>query len=268
MVVSIGDMGFCRLPFTPEVGISDLFNLPMYEQTLTALRECIEDRLCAALVAPAGTGKTVLIRRLLAALPETRYRARYIKVTGLSKRDFCREICMAVDVPSRGSFPGLMRTLGEHFESVSNDHAMRPVVVVDEAHELRPDVLAMLRILTNFNLDSRLVLSLVLAGQPPLREMLRREDQVAILHRLAHLDTLRLLSRDELALYIRHRCSIAGAPKEPFDADAIALIFELSRGNMRATDRIARKAVRMACAAGDTVVTTGHITEARKYLWT
>jgi len=268
MTISIGEMGFFKLPFTPEVEISDLFNLPMFDETLAGMRECIEDRLCTALAAPAGTGKTVLMRRLQAALPEARYRVRYVKMAGLSKRDFCREICMAVGVPPRGSFPGLMRTLDEHFESVSNDHAMRPVLVIDEAHEMKLDVLAMLRILTNFHLDSRLVLSLVLAGQPPLREMLRREDQVAILHRLSHVDTLRLLSRDELALYIRHRCSIAGAAKEPFDADAIALIFELSRGNMRATDRIARKAVRTACAAGSTVITTGHITEARKYLWT
>ncbi len=268
MTISIGEMGFCKLPFTPEVDISDLFNLPMFDDTLADLLACIENRLCSALVAPAGTGKSVVLRRLQAALPEARYRVRCVKVTGLSKRDFCREICMAVGVPPRGSFPGLMRALDEHFESVCNDHAMRPVLVIDEAHELRVDVLAMLRILTNFHLDSRLVLALVLAGQPPLKEMLRREDQVAILHRMAHLDTLRLLSRDELALYIRHRCSIAGAAKEPFDTNAITLIFELSRGNMRATDRIARKAVQTACAAGDAVVTTGHITEARKYLWT
>lgn len=268
MSISIGEMGFCRLPFTREVETSDIFNLPMFDTTLAALRECVEERMSAALVAPAGTGKSVLLRRLLKTLPDARYSVRYVKVTGLSKRDFCREVCMTVGVPQRGSFPGLMRALHEYFEGLSSDQAMRPVLLIDEAHELRLDVLAMLRILTNFQLDSRLVLSLVLVGQPPLREMLCRDDQVAIRHRLAHLDTLRLLSRDELLLYIRHRCSIAGAAKEPFDADAISLLFELSRGNMRATDRIARKAIRKACDVGETVVTTGHIAEARKYLWT
>ena len=89
----------------------------------------------------------------------------------------------------------------------------------------------MLRLFTNFDMDSRLLLSLVIAGQLPLRNLLGRQDQEAMLHRLAHLDTLRLLSRDELDQYIDHRCSIAGAKNTPFDRGARDAIFELSRGN-------------------------------------
>jgi type II secretory pathway predicted ATPase ExeA len=47
--------------------------------------------------------------------------------------------------------------------------SLRPVIVIDEAHDMRPDVLAVLRVLTNFEMDSKLVVSLVLCGQPPLR---------------------------------------------------------------------------------------------------
>ena len=31
MTISIGEMGFCKLPFTPEVEIPDLFLLPMFD---------------------------------------------------------------------------------------------------------------------------------------------------------------------------------------------------------------------------------------------
>jgi general secretion pathway protein A len=68
----------------------------------------------------------------------------------------------------------------------------------------------MLRILTNFDMDSRLVLSLVLAGQTPLRALLARDDQEAMARRIIHYAQLRLLSRDELAQYIAHRCAVAG----------------------------------------------------------
>jgi molybdopterin-guanine dinucleotide biosynthesis protein len=44
----------------------------------------------AALIAPAGAGKTALLRRLVAELPEARYQVSYVKVTSLSKRDLCR----------------------------------------------------------------------------------------------------------------------------------------------------------------------------------
>ncbi len=69
----------------------------------------------------------------------------------------------------------------------------------------------MLRLLTNFEMDSRLVVSLVLAGQPLLRTLLGRPEQAAMAQRLAHYATLRLLSRDETRAYVVHRCAHAGA---------------------------------------------------------
>jgi type II secretory pathway predicted ATPase ExeA len=60
-------------------------------------------------------------------------------------------------------------SLQERFETTAHNEGRRPVLVLDESHELSPDVLGMLCILTNFDMDSRLVLSLVIAGQTPLR---------------------------------------------------------------------------------------------------
>jgi hypothetical protein len=76
-----------------------------------------------------------------------------------------------------------------------------PVLVLDESHELRPEVLGMLRILANFDMASRLVLSLILAGQTPLRALLTHDEHEAMAHRIIHYAQLRLLSRDELAQY-------------------------------------------------------------------
>jgi len=262
-----GRFGFHKPPFTRELRPDELFRIPMYDAIVEELYCTVEHRMSAAVVAPAGTGKTTVLRRLIDRLPQTRYRVRYVKVTGLSKRDFCREIAMACALTPRGSYPGLMRQIQEHFETVANADGIRPVLVIDEAHELKPDVLSMLRLITNFDMDSRLLLALVIAGQPPLKTLLGREDQCAIRHRLAHMDSLRLLSRDELAQYVRHRCAIAGAQNVPFDSGAIDALFELSRGNLRATDRLALKSIQAAGKAGESVVNNAHIVAARQYLW-
>ena len=42
--------------------------------------------------------------------------------------------------------------------------------MLDEAHDIRPDVLGILRVLTNFKWDSRLVVSFVLANQDQCTE--------------------------------------------------------------------------------------------------
>ena len=191
----------------------------------------------------------------------------YVKVTGLSKRDMCREIAVACGAPPAGSYPMLVRRLEERFTAALDTDGRRPVLILDEAHELRPDVLAMLRILTNFAMDSRLVLAVVLAGQPALKQTLGRADQEAIARRLVYYAQLRCLSRDELETYVAHRCTVGGAPTVPFDARTLDALFDLSRGNLRATDDLALRALELAAAADHKVVSLAQIIAARKELW-
>jgi general secretion pathway protein A len=259
--------GFHTIPFTRELGTDDAFALPLYEQARDGLLRAIDKRMSAALISPAGTGKTTVLRGVIARLPEARYRVHYVKCTSLSKRDMCREIARACAIPLAGSYPMLVHRLQERFETDLADQGHRPVLVLDEAHDLRPDVLAMLRVLTNFQMDSRLVLSIVLAGQPDLGKMLGRDDQDAIARRIAHYATLRSLSRDEIGSYVAHRCSIAGARQTPFDASALDALFEIGRGNLRATDNLALEALEMAARAKLPVVSAQYLAAARKVLW-
>ena len=233
--------GFHTGPFTREFTIDQRFSLGFFDESLTALSRAIEGRMSAALIAPAGTGKTALLRALVHSLPEARYRVHYVKVTELSKRDMCREIAVACGAEHAGSYPMLVRRLQERFLAATAVDGVRPVIILDEAQDLRPDVLSILRTLTNFEMDSRLVLSIILAGQTPLREILKREAHEAITKRIAHYAYLRLLSRDETIHYITHRLTIAGATTVPFDARALDALYEISTGNLRAIDSLAYK---------------------------
>jgi general secretion pathway protein A len=267
MSIDLSAMGFRKTPFTREVAVTERFALPPQSEVAEALADTVKQRMSAALIAPAGTGKTVALRALVATLPDARYHVRYVKVTGLSKRDLCKEIAAVCGVNQAGTYPALVRKLQERFEAVSATDGLRPVLVLDEAHDLRPESLAMLRLLTNFEMDSRLVVSVVLAGQPPLRTMLARPDQEAMAQRLAHYATLRLLSREETRAYIEHRSAVAGAQTAPFDNDAAESIFEMSRGNLRAIDRLALKALEFAARSERTVAASGDVIAARKVLW-
>jgi general secretion pathway protein A len=256
--------GFHSTPFTREFAVEQRFSLGFFDEGIMALSRAIESRMSAALIAPAGTGKTALLRALVHALPEARYRVHYVKVTELSKRDMCREIAVACGAEPAGSYPMLVRRLQERFLSGTAVDGVRPVLILDEAQDLRPDVLGILRILTNFEMDSRLVLSILLAGQTPLRDILKREAHEAITRRLAHFAYLRLLSREEALRYVAHRCTIAGATTLPFDARALDALFEISGGNLRAIDSLAYKALELAHDADCSVVDSNHVAAARK----
>jgi general secretion pathway protein A len=138
------------------------------------------------------------------------------------------------------------------------------VLILDDAHELRPEVLGMLRVLTNFQMDSRLVLSVVLIGQSGLGAMLRRPEHEDIARRLVHYAVLRPLSRDEVQQYVAHRCTIAGAPRMPFDEGSLDALYEVGRGNLRATDVVALKSLEVADRRGHDVVDSSCVIEARR----
>lgn len=266
-MTDLASMGLRKVPFTRELAIADRFALPFQQEAADALYETVVSRMSCALVAPAGTGKTVVLRLLMSRLPEARYRVRYIKITGLSKRDLCKEISIACGLEPAGIYPTLVRRLQDHCLQTSGTDGVRIVLLLDEGHDLRPESLAILRLLTNFEMDSRLVLSVVLAGQPPLAALLERSCAEAVAQRLAHRASLRLLSRDETRAYIEHRCRLAGAQQVPLDGDAIEAIFEMSRGNLRAIDRLALKALQVAARASREVAGSGDVLAARQQLW-
>jgi type II secretory pathway predicted ATPase ExeA len=125
--------GFHTAPFTREIPIEHRFSLDFLDDALAALLRAVEQRMSAALVAPAGAGKTLLLRALASKLPEARYRVHYVKVTDLSKRDMCREIAVACGAVPAGSYPMLVRRLQERFLTVSAQDGIRPVLIPDEA---------------------------------------------------------------------------------------------------------------------------------------
>lgn len=255
-----------RTPFTREVEVSEMFAHPQREELLESLLQVVEQRMSAALIAPAGLGKTSLLRALRARLPEARYDVRYVKVTGLSKRDMCREIAATLGLPPVGTYPSLVRAVQGAVERRTSDDGMRTLLIVDEAHEMRPDVLGMLRLLTNFSMDSRLILSVLLVGQPPLSRLLRRQELEDLAQRLTWYGTLRPLSRDETRAYITHRCTLAGATPPPFDDRAMEALYEMGKGNPRATDHLARRALEMAHRADASTVAAQHVIAARATL--
>ncbi len=257
--------GFSTLPFTREIPIKDRWHSDIFDQPLTALRQTIEQRMSGVVLAPSGTGKTLVLRTLRAELPEARYRVHYVKLTSLSRKDLCREIGLAAGFDLSGIYPVVFRMLQQRLRQFDED-GLRPVLLLDDTQDMSPLVLTTLRILTNFDMDSRLVLSLVLAGDNQLRNMLQSQPLEPIRRRMAHIATLRLLSRAETRDYMQHRVRVAGAQTFPFDTQTVDAVFEVSRGNLRAIDQLARKSLELAAQKAIATVDPSLVAEARPYV--
>lgn len=258
---------FQSTPFTREIKVEHRFKIAQVEAEVESLKAIIDQRQSAVLVAPAGAGKTVCLRALRSLLPEARYRTTYIKLANLSARDMCREVAIGLGLQPAGHYPGLVRAIEERLRSGYLDSGLRQVIQFDDAHEMRPEVLRLLRLLTNFDMDSRLVVSVILSGQMPLKKILLTAELEDIRQRLVHCGELGLLSREEAHAYLDHRAKIAGAPQVPFDLQAMDALYEITRGNMRALDKLALASLKIADTHSRTKVDAADVALARTTQW-
>jgi general secretion pathway protein A len=107
-----------------------------------------------------------------------------------------------------------------------------PVVVIDEAQNLSPEVLEELRMLSNLETNQQKLIQIVLVGQPELWDLLQRDDLRQLRQRIPGVCQMQLLSREEVYRYIRYRLAVAGLTNGQivFSENAIDSIFELTAG--------------------------------------
>jgi type II secretory pathway predicted ATPase ExeA len=258
---------FTSPPFTREIRADHRFSLPVIESEITALRAVIEARQSAALVAPAGGGKTMVLRALKESLPSARYAVHYFKLSDLSARDMCRQVAVALGLAPQGQYPTLVRAIEERFRSGYEDQGMRQVLIFDDAQDMRPNAIRLLRLLTNFEMDSRLVVSVILSGQLPLKQHLLTPELEDVCQRLAHCVELRLLSREDTLAYLDHRTKIAGLAVSPFSDSAKEALFEITRGNMRALDKLALASLKKTALTGRNKVEAADVAIVRGEQW-
>src|SRR6266849_6033096 len=139
------------------------------------------------------------------------------------------------------------------------DARIRPTLVVDEAHHLRPDVLEDLRLLTNYQMDAENRLCLVLLGHPELRRRLTMAVHDALAQRIVVRHHMAALTRDELTGYLAHRLRLAGAELPLFDPAAEEALFQATSGLPRKINLLAHHTLIAAALARAKLATADHV---------
>jgi len=242
---TLAAFGFARPPFTKEISDTDLWLPPSKEALVADLVESIESRHSVLLAGEAGVGKTCVLRALRQRLPKERFRLTYCHNATLGRRDFYRQLCVALGLSPKATAAAVFYSVTTQVQELAQSR-VHPVFLLDEAHLLHPDVLAHLHILLNYEWDSRALLSIVLVGLPELDDRLAlgaHKPLLSRLHARLHLDPVNL---DDSEQYLRYRLKLAGCEKELFPREAVALIHEASGGAHREIDRLASLALREA----------------------
>jgi len=197
------------------------------------------------LTGEVGTGKTTVVRSLLAQAPKHAEIALILNPR-MTPAEFllaiCEELGIAVESKSEGSLKDLVDLLSVHLLK-AHAEGKRVVLVVDEAQNLAPDVLEQVRLLTNLETETQKLLQIILIGQPELREVLDRTELRQLAQRITGRYHLAPLSADETSAYVRHRLRVAGATREIFSNFGLHEVRRLSGGVPRLINIICDRAL-------------------------
>ena len=197
------------------------------------------------LTGEVGTGKTTLVRSLLAREP-TGVDIALVLNPRVTVPEFLLTLCEELGIPMSGSASGSVKVLVDALSAhllAAHAAGRRVAVIIDEAHLLERDVLEQVRLLTNLETSTRKLLQVILIGQPELRELLAREDLRQVAQRITGRHHLEPLSREETAAYVRHRLRVAGATREIFTPAALRELHRRSGGLPRLVNVIADRAL-------------------------
>jgi len=249
--------GLTAAPFQNVPDPNFFFLSAQHREGLARLLYAVKHNKGAALLSgEVGCGKTTLSRAFILKLAEEKYDIGLVTNPSLSSGDFLEEIDLQLGItPAAGSKVGMLRALNERLLA-NLQEGKDTVLIVDEAHCIRdPEVFEELRMLLNFQLNDRFLLTLILMAQPEIKDVvagIRQLDQ-----RIAIRYHLRPLDQFETARYIGFRLQKAGARRALFADEALALVWQHSGGVPRSINTLCDLCLLEGYASDGQVVDSG-----------
>lgn len=221
--------GFNKFPFE-NVPDPDFFYLSKsHEEALTRLIYAAEMRKGGAMLSgEIGCGKTTLSKVYVQELSEDKYDIGMIINPKLEDKEFLQEILYQLDMQEIPETKvRCLRTLNE--KMLANMNAGKEtLLIVDEAQLLNESTFEEIRLLLNFQLNNRFLLTIILLGQPELMQKVKKIEQLE--QRIAIRYHLTPFNREDTVKYIAFRQMKAGRARNVFTDEALLAIYEYTAG--------------------------------------
>ena len=258
--------GLSEKPFSKTPDPRFLFFSRCHEEALARLEFVVEEREIAVLTGDIGCGKTTLSRALMDRFGNE-YRFCYIINPRLNALEFLRTTARLLDVENPSSAKDMLLDQINKAVYESCQKGICPVIVIDEAQMITdPEVFDEIRLLTNFQLDDRNLLGIVIMGQPELHTMLSSPRFEPLRQRIALHYHLKPLSLEETMDYLDFRLETAGGAPGLFTPDAVQKIFELTGGVPRRINSMATNALLVAYGTDAALIDSAIIDEIKDEL--
>jgi general secretion pathway protein A len=237
--------GFKEMPFNITPDPRFLYLSPTHQEALQHLKYGVAERKgFIVLVGEVGCGKTTLCRRFLNEIDPARYDTALILNPRVTETQMLKAILTELgEAKLARSQADLVAQMNRVLlERIARGRDI--VLIIDEAQNLKFEVLEQIRLLSNLETDKQKLLQIVLMGQPELKDVLARDELRQLRQRILVHYELHPLSANDVHQYIQHRLTLAGSTGRPsFTRWALRAIHRGSRGIPRIVNNLCDKAL-------------------------
>ena len=185
-----------------------------------------------------GRGKTTVVRNWSAKLNPSLFKVIYTSLSTVTVNDFYRNLAFSL-----GAQAAYRKT--ENFHAIQGeitrlvlDKKKTPVIIIDEANYVSNGILNDLKILFNFEMDSRDRAVILLVGLPHINNTLRLTNHEPLRQRIIMNYNLDGLTKEEGREYIETKLTGAGCRQPVFEAEAIEAILNAADGTARIISKL------------------------------
>ena len=185
-----------------------------------------------------GRGKTTAIRNWAASLNPSLYNVVYSSLSTLTVQDFYRNLAQELGAQPAFRKPDNFRLIQSEITRLALEKRKTPVIIIDEANYISNAVLNDLKMLFNFEMDSRDRAVVLLAGLPLLNSTLRLTIHEPFRQRIVMNYNMEGISKEEGRTYISKKLAGAGCHHTVFEDAAVEAILNAADGTPRIINKL------------------------------
>jgi len=232
-----------HIPFTKDIPETELFEHDQFKEMGRRMDQLFENRGIGMFTGEVGCGKSTAVRTALAKLSSQTHKTVYLYRGMDDIGSFYKQIAHQLGImPSFRKSDAAQQVISTITELYIQNKVI-PVIIIDEAHLLKPDILDEIRLIHNSQYDSTDLLATALVGQPPLKKMIGYNKFLPLKQRISVAYHLKALSKNDAYQYFNHHIERCGANTKIFLDNAIETIITASKGVPRVINTLALKAM-------------------------
>lgn len=242
--------GGTKTPFSKYQKAASMYDSTSQRDLYRGLLMWLEVGGLALVCGASGTGKTITLRRFANSLDDNRYAVYIVPSPPATPHGFLRTLCRRCGLEVKHFTVDLFDTTQRFLINHEKELGTHPVLIVDDAEGLYPNVADLLRRLTVYNLDDRDRFSVLVSGIDNLLQVLEMGLLEPLRTRFTFGHVLRPFGLKETTEYILFHLKRAGIDTHIFDERAIKRIFQLSAGKPRTINQLCLSAMIQAAIIG------------------